>query len=103
MCNNENAYVLIHPKPGRCKKMDDYTPAHKISATVQTLHIEHLIIQCEHLLFVRDRHLQWVSETNDLAIREMHDDISNVLDQLASQYELLIAALQKQRQRDEEE
>jgi hypothetical protein len=69
---------------------------HKHSATVQALYLEHLILQREHLLLVRDRHLHWMDETDDPEIREIHQSLADLLEQVTSQYENLVAALQEQ-------
>lgn len=73
----------------------DENLTYKPSAVLQTLHIEHLSAQYDHLLLVRDRHLQWIGETDDIEIREIHHVLVSLLEQVASQYEHLIQELQK--------
>jgi hypothetical protein len=73
---------------------DMTTTSPKNSEAVQALHIEHLSIQRDHLLFVRERHLQWMGDAPDPEIRALHHRLADLLEQAEAQYENLIAALQ---------
>ena len=68
---------------------------YKLSETVQTLHLEHLQIQRDHLLFVRDRHLRWMAETEDGEVRQIHQDLVDLLDRIVDRYEELIVVLEE--------
>lgn len=72
------------------------TPVRRKSETVRALHREHLVIQHDHLLFIRDRHLQWMSDTDDPEVRAIHHVLADLLEQAASQYENLLNMLQEQ-------
>jgi len=74
--------------------MDENLP-YKPSAVLQALHIEHLSAQHDHLLLVRDRHLQWLAETDNVEIREIHHILVDLLEQVTCQYEHLIQELQQ--------
>lgn len=73
----------------------------KYPPNVQALHLQTLIIQHDHLLFVRDRHLHWAGDAADAQIRSLHIGIADSLEQAASQLEHLIEGLQTRHELEE--
>ena len=68
--------------------------AANLSREFKTLHIEHLLIQRDNLTLVRGCHLQWLSESQDHKISDMHRDIAELLEHLVSHYEALVEVLE---------
>lgn len=74
-------------------------PSHHL----QTLHIEALKIQQEHLLVVRDRHRIWMTAADDIEINRIRRDIIDLIDKTVDQYNHLLKALQEQGDGEQEE
>jgi len=58
--------------------------------------LESLEAEYDYLHLLRERHLQWMSNTNDPEIRRMHGEIVASIKQLIEQFEILMDALEKQ-------
>jgi len=63
---------------------------------LQALQIEALKIQREHLLIVKKRHKSWIIDTADKEIDRLRRDIIALIEEMVSQYDSLLEALQKQ-------
>ena len=59
--------------------------------------IESLEAEYDYLHLLRERHLQWRSNTNDPEIRRMHGEIIDLIKQLIDRFEILLDALQGQK------
>lgn len=86
-CHNDLSPIIHRPMPK--------IYPHKPLKSSQDLHIEHLAIQRDHLLLIRDRHLQWMGESDDLTVRTKHFEIAASIEKIASQYDSLIHLLQE--------
>jgi hypothetical protein len=60
--------------------------------------LESLEAEYDYLHLLRSRHLQWRSDTNDPEIRRRHGEIVDSIQQLIDQFEILMDALQKQKE-----
>lgn len=69
---------------------------HTKPGLVRNLHIDHLMTQQEHLLLVRDRHVQWMGEAENAGIRAKHKEIVALLEEASSEYADLIVMLKEQ-------
>jgi hypothetical protein len=76
--------------------LDITMSAHRSSyfrpSKIDSLEAEH-----DYLHVLRERHLQWTSNTNDPEIRRMHSEIVNLIKPLIDRFERLLDALQEQK------
>ena len=73
----------------------EMTAPYKFSPTVQALYLKHIMALRDSVAVMRRRHLQWMGETDNLEVREIHLRLANTLGQADSQYKDLIEALRK--------
>jgi hypothetical protein len=59
--------------------------------------IDDLTQRNELFQLIQDSHLQWMDETNDLKIKEMHRALANLFQTAMEQYEVLLDTLRSQR------
>ena len=76
----------------------DISMSARRSSYMRPSKLESLEVEYDYLHLLRERHLQWMSNTNDPEIRRMHDEIIDSIKQLIDQFEILMDALEKQRE-----
>jgi hypothetical protein len=59
--------------------------------------IDSLEAEHDYLRLLRERHSQWMSNTNDPEIRRMHSEIVNLIEPLIDRFERLLEVLREQK------
>ena len=70
------------------------------SQYLREMKIENLRAEQEYLNVLRNRHLQWMNNADDLEIGRMHGDIVAVIKEMEDRFGILMEAIQKQRDKE---